>query len=167
MYIKFVNKRWLVSARVLLLALVMSSHIPSFADGTAIKLMLSDGNSHLFLLEDEPYARFIGDTLVISSKKNEINIILDSGNIVKVVYIDDVPSSVDELKEMNLPSFLINEFGITVMGLEPKTNVFIYDLKGVLVSKAVVERDGSIQIPINGTGIYVVKTEVSSFKIMK
>lgn len=102
----------------------------------------------------------------MTSQTMEVRVSLDNGATVKVVYVD-APDDIEEVKEELQPTFRIDSYGLEAMGLEPESLVYLYDLKGALITKTVVNKDGSIRMPINGNGIFVVKTSVSSFKIKK
>lgn len=131
----------------------------------AIKLQMSNGTSQLFLLKDNPVAKFEGNTLIISSNTTDMSVLLDGNTIVEVIYVDGVPTHIEKTEYHQV--FRINDTYLEARGLEPKTTVILYDLKGVLLARAKVNSDGCAKIPINGKGIYVVKTSISSFKIKK
>ena len=145
---------------------VLIGHLPLMADGVGIKLQLSDGTTQFLLLEDEPSARFKGDTLVVTSKQQEVCVSLADGFIVGVTYVDEV-TRIAEAEKKPHSVFRMSESGFEASGLTPKSYVYVYDLRGVVVGKSVVHDDGTISIPLASKGIYVVKTSVSSFKIKK
>ena len=163
---KQTDKHWLTAVQMLLLAVALFCRLPAMADCQAIQLMLSDGTSQFFLLGESPSAKYEGNTLVMTSLTLEVRINLDNEAIAKVIFLD-VPDGIEEVKEEVQPTFRIDSYGFEAMGLEPETMVFLYDLKGALIAKAIVSNDGSVRMPINGKGIFVVKTSVSSFKIKK
>lgn len=165
MGLKLTTKHLLVVVRGMLLAAVLSYQLPVLADSAAIKLTLSNGITQYFLLAENPYAKYEGNTLVIASQIQEVRINLDK-ETVQVTYLD-VPDKIEEVAKEHQPVFRISSEGLETMGLEPNSVVFVYDLSGVLITKAVVADDGSATLPISGKGVFVVKTSVSSFKIKK
>lgn len=163
---KLTSKHRPTAARWLLLAVVLSCQLQAVADSQAIQVTLPNGTSQFFLLAEEPSAKYEGNTLVMASQTMEVRVNLDNGATVKVVYVD-VPDDIEEVKEELQPTFQIDSYGLEAIGLEPESLVYLYDLKGTLITKAVVNKDGSVRMPINGNGFFVVKTSVSSFKIKK
>jgi len=152
--------------RRMLLAAVLSCQLSALADSAAIKLTLFDGTTQYFLLAERPSAKYEGNTLVIASQTQEVRVNLDDGMTVQVVYID-VPDCIEEITEKHQPVFRISSEGLETAGMEPNSVVFVYDLNGILIAKAVVADNGSATLPISGKGIFIVKTSVSSFKIKK
>lgn len=134
-------------------------------DAPAIKILLGDGTSHIFLLEDNPTASFNGDVLVITSKKQEISVSLDNGAVLQVIYVNY--DGIQEAMNGHHPVFRITDYGLDAKGLKPNTIVYVYDLKGNVIAKSTVGQDGSLNVPLNGKGVFIVKTSISSIKIKK
>ena len=134
----------------------------------AIKVLMEDGASHIFLLEDNPSAKFKGEELVITSKKHEVSVELDNDAVVQVMYISYSDNDgIQEMKNGQQPVYRISDNGLDAKGLKPNTIVYVYDLKGAVIAQAAVRQDGSVTIPLNGNGVFVVKTSASSIKIKK
>lgn len=163
---KLTALHWLLTIKGILLVFLLSCQLSAIADNTAIKLTLSNGTTQFFILSEVPSAKYEGNTLIFSSQTQEVRVSLEDGITVKVTYLD-VPDHIEEVAEKYHPVFEIGGECINMKGLEPNTVVFIYDLKGVLIAKDIVTKDGSASLPINGKGIFVIKTSVSSFKIKK
>ena len=131
-----------------------------------IKVLLEDGTSHLFLLEDNPVAKFKGGVLVITSKKQEISVNLDEGALVQVAYVNE-NDGIREMGDGQQFVYRITDYGMDANGLRPNTMVYVYDLTGAVVAKATVGQDGSMRVPLNGHGVFIVRTSSSSIKIKK
>ena len=148
-----------------LLILFVFAHTVMADNAPAIKILLEDGTSHFFLLEDNPTASFNGDVLVINSKKQEVSVSLDNGAFVQVIYVnyDDIY----EINDGQQSVYRITDKGLDAKGLKPNTIVYVYDIKGTVIAKSIVGQDGSLNVPLNGRGVFIVKTSISSIKIKK
>ena len=134
-------------------------------NASAIKIMLENGTSHIFQLEDNPSAKFQGEVLVITSKTQEVSVDLGNDAVVQVLYVNG--DDIHEIKDGQTSVFRISDYGLDANGLKPNTMVYVYDLKGAVIAKATVGQDGSLKLPLKGEGVFVVKTSVSSIKIKK
>ena len=157
---------WRTACRVLLLVSVLICQIHAMADSQAIQVVLANGTSEFFFLQDEPSAKFDGKMLVLKSQRIEMHVNFDGDDVVKVIYVD-APDGIKEMKEHNQLAYRIDDYGIEAAGLEPGSTIYLYDMKGALVAKTTVSSDGNVRMPISGKGVYIVKTSVSSFKIRK
>lgn len=131
----------------------------------AIKIVLENGTSHIFQLEDNPSAKFQGEVLVITSKKQEVSVDLGNDDVVQVLYVNG--DDIHEMKDGQTSVYRISDYGLDADGLRPNSIVYVYDLKGAVIAKATVGQDGSLKLPLNGKGVFIVKTSFSSIKIMK
>ena len=166
MFQKVRKRGW--AAVMLLMALLFPLSLHAMADKEAIEVLLSDGTSQFILLNSNPCAKFEDDVLVISSKTQEIRYSIANGSIVRVKYVTiSVPTGIDEMKAEKRPIYRITDDGFEATGLPAKSPVSLYDLSGVLIAKTVTDSNGVVQLPVNGKGVFIVKTNVSSFKIKK
>lgn len=147
------------------LFLFVFAHSVMADNGTAIKILLDDGTSHIFQLEDNPTASFNGDILVITCKKQEVSVNLDNGAVVQVMYV--INDDINEVKNGHQSIYRITDYGLDANGLKPNTVVYVYDLNGAVIAEANVGQDGSLRIPLRGKGVFIVKTSISSIKIKK
>lgn len=148
-----------------LFIVIVFAHSVMADNAPAIKLLLEDGTSHIFLLEDNPKASFNGDVLVITSKKQEISVSLDNDNVIKIMYVnfDDIHDGKDGHQFV----YRITDNKLEAKGLRPNTVVYVYDLNGKVLVEAQVGKDGSLSVPLDGKGVFIVKTSISSIKIKK
>lgn len=153
------NRLFLLILSVFALS-VMAEKTPS------VKILLEDGTSHFFLLEDNPKACFVGDTLVITSKNMEVCINLGNSEVVQVMYVNDY-DDIHELKDGFQFVYRFTDYGLEANGLRPNTIVYVYDIKGVLIARTPVRQDGSLRVPLKDKGVFIIKTSVSSIIIKK
>ncbi len=153
--------------KILSLLLLLVFAVSGKADNaTAIKLLLEDGSSQVFQLDDNPKAFFQGEALVIASKKQEIRVSLDKGAVAQVMYVS-ASDGIREMSDGHQSVFRVSDDGLNASGLKPGSMVYVYDISGAVVAKAIAGKDGSLTVPLSGKGVFVVKTAVSSIKIKK
>lgn len=148
---------------LLLTALVISISVN--AEDNVLKILKPDGQQVSIRLDEKPSAKFVGETLVITSMSQELTINLDDGSIVQAKFINGL-TGVDKVDTAN-PVLNITSYGIEGSGWKPRSTFYLYSLSGELLSTSVVNEDGTVRMPIGKKGIYLVKTSFSSFKIRK
>lgn len=65
--------------KLFLLLTVLLAATVAKADDTAIKCLLPNGSTHYFLMEDDVLVKFVDETLVITSKNQNISVNLSEG----------------------------------------------------------------------------------------
>ena len=88
---------------------------------------------------------------------------------VTVRETEPTTTAVEEVKVVAEPSFRLAPGEIAISGAEPGSLAQVYALGGRQVLSARVGQDGSVPLSTIGlkAGIYIVKTNKSSFKIVK
>ena len=88
---------------------------------------------------------------------------------VTVRETEPTTTAVEEVKAVAEPSFRLAPGEIAISGAEPGSLAQVYALGGRQVLSARVGQDGSVSLSTTGlkAGIYIVKTNKSSFKIVK
>ena len=88
---------------------------------------------------------------------------------VTVRETEPTTTTVEEVKAVAEPSFRLAPGEIAISGAEPGSLAQVYALGGRQVLSARVGQDGSVSLSTTGlkAGIYIVKTNKSSFKIVK
>jgi hypothetical protein len=88
---------------------------------------------------------------------------------VTVRETEPTTTAVEEVKVVAEPSFRLAPGEIAISGAEPGSLAQVYALGGRQVLSARVGQDGSVSLSTTGlkAGIYIVKTNKSSFKIVK
>lgn len=152
--------------KLLFLMIVLFVSIITKADDAVIRCSLPDGTMLYFVMGDKPTVKFEGEALIITSKDQNVSVDLSEGAAVTFSFIDGSTSILDSKRSLQ-PTFHVTEESIEATNLVPLSPIYIYDVKGNLLLKETVQSNGTIIIPLNGKGIFVVKTSVSSFKIRK
>lgn len=147
----------------LLTALVISISVN--AEDNVLNILKPDGQQVSIRLDEKPSAKFVGETLVITSMSQELTINLDDGSIVQAKFINGL-TGVDKVDAAN-PVLNITSYGIEGSGWKAKSTFYLYSLSGELLSTSVVNEEGTVRMPIGKKGIYLVKTSFSTFKIRK
>lgn len=151
---------------LLMLALLFGTAV-SKADEPAIQLTLPDGSLQFFVLEELPIARFEDQVLIVSSTSHEVSIDMIEGSVVNVVYINTNDTGLDDPRVEISPIFRVTSTGLEARNLQPGSVLYVYNIGGSMVSQATADRSGFVSVSIADTGVFIVKTSVSSFKIKK
>ena len=149
----------------LLLTLLFVTFVAK-ANDIGIKVILSDGSSMVFLIDEDPVAKFIDDALVIKSKEKEMTVNLNDGSFVQVLFIGN-ETAISEVRNGVAPIFHITDEGLEESHLMANSDIYLYDVRGILIAKAVADQEGRVKIPLNDDGVYIVKTSVTTIKIRK
>ena len=88
---------------------------------------------------------------------------------VTVRETEPTPTAVEEVKAVAEPSFRLAPGEIAISGAEPGSLVQVYGVGGRQTLSVRAGQDGSVSLSTTGlkAGIYIVKTNKSSFKIVK
>ena len=88
---------------------------------------------------------------------------------VTVRETEPTTTAVEEVKAVAEPSFRLAPGEIAISGAEPGSLAQVFAVGGRMVLSARVGQDGSVSLSTTGlkAGIYIVKTNKSSFKIVK
>ena len=136
----------------------------------AVKIIESDGNETIFILEKDPnyYSMevfMIGSELEIYTQNTQVNYEIDQG--VRFEFLD-YDARVDPL-EVSDPIFNISRKSIEGKNLPVNSLVYLYDLTGILLKKAKVDSTGSLKIDISEIpeGNFIIKSNSKSFKFFK
>ena len=152
--------------KLFLLLTVLLAATVAKADDAAIKCLLPNGSTHYFMMEDDLLVKFVDESLVITSKTQNISVNLTEGGAVQFAYIIG-STGIREMKDSHHPIYRITDDFLEASYLDACSNVYLYDTKGVAITTAKVSSDGTIKLPIRNMGVYIVKTSVSTFKIKK
>lgn len=152
--------------KLFLLLIVLFTAAMAKADDAAIKCLLPDGTTHYFMMEDDLLVKFVDESLVITSKTQNISVNLTEGGAVQFAYIIG-STGIREMKDSHHPIYRITDDYIEASNLNAGSTVYLYDTRGIALTTAKVNSDGTVRIPISNKGVYIVKTSVSTFKIKK
>ncbi len=90
-----------------------------------------------------------------------LNKISVEGHVEEVTSIDEVILPDTE--------FSFSEEGAKVRGEKPGTPFYVFDLRGMMCAQGVIDAEGKANIRLSRlpSGIYIVKTQSTSFKIKR
>ena len=133
---------------------------------TVLTVYLKDGSQHEFKLFDKPQATFRDGNLCIQTKKDEVSFALadvSHYNFEKGYYdrIEDTDQTGEAL------TFRDDE--VTVRQLTEGTVVSVFSLDGKMVASATAPSSGTCSLSLRSlpTGVYVVKANDITYKILK
>ena len=151
--------------KILLLLTVLFATCMAKADDKVLQILLSDGQVVSINLSEEPRTTYQDGNLVITTTKNTITYPLEQ---VKTFTYSSVATGIDKPEKMGV-AFSKDGEVLTLTGLKPHTKVTLYNVSGQLL-KTIDNKDdkkvvvSASQFPF---GIYVVKANGGTFKIMK
>lgn len=135
-----------------------------------IALHHANGTIITYAFEEKPVISYSGEELVITTNSASVQFPLSNlrkltlegdWNNVNVTAIDDavVPDT----------EFSFSEEGTKVSGEKPGTPFYVFDAQGTKCTEGVIDAEGKANIQLSNLpkGIYVVKTQSTSFKVKK
>lgn len=134
-------------------------------DINAMLLHLASGKQVVCYLSEQPNVTFKDNEIVLTTHMNVVSYRED--DILKFTYVYD-PAGIDGVKiPQSSISFNGNQFSVSA--LDANSVVSVFSLDGTLVSSALTDNNGcvSIVLPDDTNTVYVVKTSIATFKIMK
>lgn len=147
----------------LLLCLVLKV---SADDVNALTLWMASGKKVVCMLDEQPVVTFRGDELVLSTHMNVMS--YSAADVLRFThsYVDPAGIAVPETAEAG---FVFDGSCIKAFNLEPMSEIEVYSVDAVLQAKAIADVNGSIciYIPARSGDVFIVKTPVANFKIMK
>ena len=133
---------------------------------TSLIVLQKDGTKSTFELATKPQVTFEGTDLKIHSGETDATISLSQ--IVRYWFETRDASGVTE---MNVDESAVSYEGGTLVlsGLKTGTTANVYSTDGRLVQSLTAQRDGSYRLSLSSlpTGVYVVKMNTTTYKIMK
>ncbi|MDE5997645.1 MAG: T9SS type A sorting domain-containing protein [Muribaculaceae bacterium] len=156
-----------IFAALLALALVPSALVQA-SSSYSLLVNTVDGNTVEYDFEYLPVATFEGDIMIISDDRNAEGTRYAMDN-VKNMTIKSLTSGVADVAETDHIKVSTANDILTVSGIEPGTNLFIYDAAGRLVANAIADDAEFVSVNIGnlGKGVYVVSTPKNSFKFIR
>ena len=142
----------------LLLALSLSAQ-------NGLVIHQKDGGTFGYGFEDKPVITYTQSELVLTTAKVQISYPLAS--LSKFTF-EDVETSVESVVEERA-SLSLSEDCVTIGGAVPESVVFVYGSDGKSVKSLATDADGNLTFSVGelADGVYVIKTESVSFKILK
>lgn len=134
---------------------------------------LSDGHHDAYSFDENPNISYQSGELVINTRSGEYR--YEHANVHKVTFSDtDTPKASDtetsvSSVESDSPEMERRGDEVSMRGMNPGGNVYVYDIGGRLMDTLTVGEDGTLTFAISrlSSGIYIIKTETITFKIIK
>ena len=136
--------------------------------GKTLSVIMNDGTSVYFLLDEQPRVTFVDDAVKIVSTTNETTI--KRSLVKKFEFVDEIPTSVNEVEEeVAADRFELTGNSICIEGLAPGCAVRLYSIRGEMLVSAVADDNGSLTLSFESlpSGVYVVNYNETTIKFMK
>ena len=152
---------------LLLLAVTLSGHA---ADAQWCLVVESAGGETIAIgVDQKPVIKTVADGYELRYGEQVTAFTWSELKKVTVRETEPTPTAVEEVKAVAEPSFRLAPGEILISGAEPGSEVQVYALGGSQALSARVGQDGSAHLSTTGlkAGVYIVKTNKSTFKIVK
>lgn len=131
-------------------------------------LRQKDGMVINYSFSEKPVVTYSGSDLVMTTSSLTVQYPLHT--LQKLIFVGeaDTPDGIDQA---TLPGteFSFSEEGTTVSGEKPGTPFYVFDTRGMQLHQGTIDANGKADIRMTNLpkGIYVIKTQSTSFKIKK
>lgn len=158
--LKYMNKKLCFVLTTIFLSMIQSSS----ADD---KVVVTDVNGEKvsFLLSANPEVSFDAYSLII---KTDNETVLYPISEYRSFTIEKDPSDIKQTTTpLQIPTFSVKNEILEASGIEPASNVCVYNVSGMLISKGNADKDGNISLPLNAKqgSVCVITTSQGSFKV--
>ena len=136
--------------------------------GKTLVVLTKDGAKTEFLLGDKPKVLFEGKNLRITSTKADVTYAL--ADILRFTYTNTNPTGINEIAEMDDPTEVSYQDGTLMLSqLKEGAVVGVYSLDGKLVQHLRAGHRGTYRLSLSSLpkGVYIVKADTITYKIMK
>ena len=132
-----------------------------------LTIQQKDGQEFSFGFEDKPIITYTDNDLVLKTSKTELQYPLAS--LAKFTFTDtatEVDAVQDDIKN---PTFTIDGYEINITGTKAGINVSVISTDGKAIGTYKTDQDGSVSFSIAdlSLGIYIIKSENLTFKVLK
>lgn len=159
-------KKLLFALTAILLSLGAVEAAAATADTEYVCVTQHDGTTLLFSLDSHPVAYPYGEVMCFKTTQQTIDVKLLDMKDVKIT--TTLPQSIDAVLAEKEHA-RINHGDVLVSGAEAGSAVSVYDAAGKLVAGGKAAADGTLHLSLSAqpSGVYIVKTAGSTFKIQK
>lgn len=157
---KEMNHKHFISAIMLAMS---ACGFSSYAAITGVKV--TDGTESVtFQFENRPTVNFTSEKIVVADAHNSVEFPVTSA--VKFEFVDS-DSAVDNISEDNL-KISFTSGGIEIQGLVAGSDVYVYDISGILLAHSYAGTDGDCFVSTERLpqGCLIVKTSSRTYKIL-
>ena len=155
------------TGRVFLLLFLLHSFALGMIAQNAVEIYQVDGKVSTFAFSEKPVVTYSGSDLVMTTTKTTVQYPI---YLLKKISFDVELDDADVVKDVKADEqFSFHGGTITVLGGEPNSQVYIFNIQGMKAGQYKLDDQGNATIPVSGlvTGIYVLKTKRFSFKFRK
>ena len=133
----------------------------------AVEIYQIDGKVTTFAFSEKPVVTYSGSDLVMTTTKTTVQYPI---YLLKKISFDVELDDADVVKDVKADEqFSFRGGTITVMGGEPNSQVYIFNIQGLKAGHYKLDDQGNASIPVSGlaSGFYVLKTKRFTFKFRK
>ena len=153
--------------RVFLLLFLLHGFALGMMAQNAVEIYQVDGKVSTFAFSEKPVVTYSGSDLVMTTTKTVVRYPI---YLLKKISFDVELDDADVVKDVKADEqFSFRGGTITVLGGEPNSQVYIFNIQGMKAGQYKLDDQGNATIPVSGlvTGIYVLKTKRFTFKFRK
>lgn len=134
----------------------------------SIYIYQKDGTIVSYAFDDAPVITYSDDCLVLSTASTTVQYHLSTLRKLTMASEWDLFTGVDNIVIPDT-EFSFTDEGAKVRGEKPGTLFYVFDMKGMKCAQGTIDAEGKANIPLNSlsSGIYIVKTQSTSFKIKR
>ena len=150
---------------LLLLHVAFLANLKAQKNEPCVVVEQTDGTNAEYSLSTQPVIKCIGTTLVLSTTKLRIEMLVT--NVAKV-YLDSGSSGVESIQEQPV-SYHIAGNALYVQGIAPNSIVSLYDIDGLMLARQEADENGVLSLLLgqHPSGVIIVKANNQSFKIVR
>lgn len=140
--------------------------VPVFSQNT-ITINQKDGQQFSFGFADKPVITYTENDLVLKTTKTEVQYPLSS--LSKITFTD-AETGVDAIRDdIQSPALTLDDYVINITGAKAGINVSLIATDGKTIGTYKTDQDGSVSFSIAdlSLGIYIIKSENLTFKVLK
>lgn len=126
----------------------------------------NDGSKVSFALSETPMVTFTAENLVITAGSQTVEYPRTDYRIFTLTD-DNQTTAIDKVDSDGSNVIFSFADGIHGEGLKSGSRVVVYSINGQMVGSASASAGGSVDIPLQGNGIYIVKSAAKTFKFIK
>lgn len=132
-----------------------------------IVIQQKDGKMARFSFTEKPVVTYSGNDVLVNTTKNSVQYPIYL--LQKISFDIDWNTTDIEEVEVAEPSFHFRDDALSISGEDPRSLVFLYNIKGMLAGRYQTDDRGCVTIPIRQLrpDLYIVKTNRFSFKFRK
>lgn len=136
-------------------------------NNNALTLWLSSGHQVTYLLDEQPEIKFVQDELRITTTITSIA--YEGAAVHKFTFTHVDPNDIKSIRVIGDLFRFTEDNILSGSNLAPYSSVMVYTAEGALLvsAKANEHGDVSISMPTGTIGVYLIKTESATFKVIK